>query len=213
MKNANKMLKTVCAILCTGAAAMLFAADADLIAKGQAKMQQDQRLGIKISYGGLFGTDKNQVVLSAKNPAVREYEVPYGVTEIKKDSFKDCSTLTVLILSDTVKKIGNDAFKDCSRLKKIVFGKGLIHIGTDAFHGCESLEEITLPASVRVIGKAAFEECDSLKKVTLNKGLREIGEDAFADCKSLKEITIPNTVTKIGKDAFEDTPCNVIFEK
>lgn len=206
-------LSTLFCACAIGLAAVVSAADTDLIAKGQEKMKQDQKLGIKISHGGFLGLDKNRVVLDADNPMVQEYEVPYGVTEIKNDAFKGCSTLKTLIIPDTVKRIGNDSFKNCQRLKKIVFGKGLVHIGRDAFSGCTSLEVIEIPANVRVIDKAAFEDCKALKKVVLHKGLTTIGADAFSDCDSLKEIRIPNTVTTIGKDAFEDTPCNVIFEK
>ena len=134
-----------------------------------------------------------------------------------------------------VSSIGDRAFEWCSSLTSIMISDSVISIGEWAFGGCSSLTSITIPDSVTSIGVGAFGDCNGLTSIsvdpqnqayhsagnclietqskTLIAGCRtsvipadgsviSIGESAFDDCVSLKSITIPDSVTSIGDRAF-----------
>ena len=41
------------------------------------------------------------------------------MAELKDDVFRDCSSLTSIVIPVSVKKLGNDVFKNCSSLQEI----------------------------------------------------------------------------------------------
>ena len=64
-----------------------------------------------------------------------------------------------------VSSIGDRAFEWCSSLTSIMISDSVISIGEWAFGGCSSLTSITIPDSVTYIGLGAFEGCSSLTSV------------------------------------------------
>ncbi|MBO5925354.1 MAG: leucine-rich repeat protein, partial [Clostridia bacterium] len=66
-----------------------------------------------------------------------------------------------------VKSIGDDAFLNCSSLTSVVIGDSVTSIGNFAFAGCSELTSIVIPNSVTSIGYKAFEDCSSLEEITL----------------------------------------------
>ncbi len=59
----------------------------------------------------------------------------------------------------TATKISNYAFYNCSSLTSIIIGDSVTSIGYNAFSGCSSLTSITIPDSVTSIGGSAFSGC------------------------------------------------------
>lgn len=74
-----------------------------------------------------------------------------GITEIKEATFSGCTSITDLVLPDTLEVIGGSAFS-----------------------GCTGLNEITIPASVTTINENAFYNCTNLYYV-------QIDSDTVAD--------------------------------
>ena len=101
-----------------------------------------------------------------------------------------------------VVSIPNEAFKNCTTLTTIVLPNSLSTINSSAFENCTLLTSITIPDSVTKIGESAFSDCTSLSSLTIPDSVTSIGSSAFIDCTSLTSITIPNSVTKIGGYAF-----------
>jgi hypothetical protein len=128
------------------------------------------------------------------------------------------------------------AFQGCTSLTNVVIGNSVTSIGDGAFGGCTSLTSIVIPNSVTSIGDAAF-WCTSLTAIevdpanpsysgldgvlfnksqstlirypwgkagayTVPDSVTSIGDGAFSGCTSLTSITIPNSVTSIGEWAF-----------
>ncbi|MBC7641829.1 MAG: leucine-rich repeat protein, partial [Flavobacterium sp.] len=131
----------------------------------------------------------------------------YAVTEVMNFGFQNRSTLTNIILPNTINTIGVDAFYNCRNLvsASIDNASQLNIIGDYAFFGCPNLTSINIPDSVTEIRDSAFEGCSNLSTVTISNSnsLTNIGAGAFSSCPSLTSFTIPNGVTTIATSAFE----------
>lgn len=90
-----------------------------------------------------------------------------GITSIRDYAFYDCSKLTSITISDSVKRIGYYAFSACSGLTSVTIGNGVTSIGESVFSYCSSLTSVTIPDSVTSIGNRAFFNCSSLTSVTM----------------------------------------------
>ena len=66
-----------------------------------------------------------------------------------------------------VKEIGASAFRECSSLTSVVIGNGVTSIGNGAFYNCSSLTSVVIPDSVTSIGDEAFSACKSLTSVSI----------------------------------------------
>lgn len=131
--------------------------------------------------------------------------------------FANNSSLTSVIVGNSVTSIREYAFSYCSGLTSVTIGNSVTTIGEGAFYGCERLTAVIIPNSVTSIGKYAFGECNlkeveihaktieswfkdfhSIQKITLGKEVTSIGDDAFYGCSGLTSIEIPFGVTSIG---------------
>ena len=145
-------------------------------------------LGTVIIVGGiivknaLFG-DKN--ILTAEdviNRNSKKFKLTFdgvltinkGITTIDLCAFKGRTSLTKVIIPNSVEKIGKGAFCYCKKLGDVKFVKKsqLKEIGVGAFEGCTSLNSVIIPNSVGKIGKGAFAGCTSLNSVTIPSGCK-----------------------------------------
>ena len=117
-------------------------------------------------------------------------------------AFAFSSSLTNLIIPDSVIRVGDGAFFYCGGLTNATLGNSVIVIGADAFNRCSNLTRVTIPNSVRIVGDGAFYGCAGLVGVSIGSGTTSIGHDAFSQCSSLVGVAIPNSVTNIGLSAF-----------
>lgn len=116
-----------------------------------------------------------------------------------------------------VTTITENAFRNCASLTSVVIPSSVTRIGIGAFEGCSSLESITLPfiggseSSNQylgyIFGASSYSDNSkyvpiSLKKVIILEGCTIIGNSAFSGCTSLTSVVIPNSVTSIEYDAF-----------
>ncbi len=122
--------------------------------------------------------------------------------EIYQYAFHSCTSLTSVVIGDSVTSIGNDAFRYCNSLTSVVIGDSVTSIGEFAFSRCDSLTSVVIPDSVTSIGNCAFSNCTSLTSVVIGNRVTSIGYNAFSDCTSLTSVVIPDSVTSIGEFAF-----------
>jgi len=116
----------------------------------------------------------------------------------------NCSTLTDVIICDSVQTIGEGAFFDCASLTTVTIPDSVQTIGNYAFYDCDSLTTVTIGDSVQTIGDYAFGYCDSLTAVTIGDSVQTIGDGAFGYCYRLTTVTIGDSVQTIGNWAFDD---------
>ena len=98
--------------------------------------------------------------------------------------------------------LGTYAFKNCTSLTEILLPDTLTTIGKTAFSGCKNLVSITLPDSVTSIADFAFNGCTALTSVVIPHEITSIGIYTFSGCSSLTSVSIPVSVTVIGDSAF-----------
>ena len=115
----------------------------------------------------------------------------------------------LIIIGDTITKIGSNAFSSCFGLTGVDFSActNLTQIGSSAFEGCMGLSgRLRLPVSLTEIGSGAFKDCKGIVgELKLPAGLSEIGYRAFYAC-GLSGINFSacTNLKRIGNGAFSD---------
>ena len=125
-----------------------------------------------------------------------------GSGEIGGSAFTRCTTLTTLVIGDSVTSIGDSAFYKCTGLSSVIIGNSVTSIGSRAFCYCTSLSSIEIPNSVTSIDSVAFSRCTSLASIEIPNSVTSIGDNAFYYCTSLRSVTIPDSVNIIEHSTF-----------
>jgi hypothetical protein len=143
-------------------------------------------------------------LVKAKDTLSGNYEIRKGTKVISDYAFFGCTSLTEIIIPDSVVTIGNQAFYGCSCLLSVSLGNGVKTIGSQAFSNCKSLKDVNLGNNITTIGGGAFNECTNIKSITIPDSVTNIGGGAFYKT-GLTSVKIPRTVTYIGEGAFGST--------
>lgn len=172
------------------------------------------------------GTDIENLKFPEEIEGFPVVELELGISLNRHEEVK------VLMIPDSVKKLGNSAFYGWTGLEHIHLPASLEVIENGVFVGCISLQELvipngvkrieeafglyyyedtykgnkirflSIPESVTELGDRAFENCYYLEEIKLPSSLASLPKGIFKNCYSLKEIEIPNTVTSIPDEAF-----------
>ena len=74
--------------------------------------------------------------------------------------------LTTFVVPHTITEIKNNTFYNCTTLETADLPRGLTTIGEAAFRGCSNLTTATIPNTVVTIGKYAYYDCTGLTSLT-----------------------------------------------
>ena len=133
------------------------------------------------------------------------------VTAISSSAFQNKTTITSVVIPDSVTTIGDYAFRDCTSLTGVNIGDGVTTIAYGMFYNCSSLTSVVIPDSVISIGEYAFAHCSSLTSVIIPDSVATIGYGAFYNCTSLTSVVIPDSVTSIGSYAFSCSSLTAVY--
>ena len=165
--------------------------------------------------------------------------LPPSLKTVPEKCFYNCTSLTTVVTSSDISR---DAFNGCTSLSDLTLNEGVTNIGEHAFRNCTSLSNITLPNSISFIYNGAFYPCNvnfqktfnylgtaedwtkveaediypyesltlningqlatEITSVAIPDGVGEIYRCKFRGWQSLESVTIPNSVTTIGGYAF-----------
>ena len=184
-----------------------------------ARYRLEGRFTIHPKYGEQFSFAECEELTSIKIPdnvvAMGDYAF-YGcnslssvmlsskLSKIGNSTFSNCESLDNVIIPGSVSSIGSQAFTGCKSLTSLIIKEGVSAIEDNAFSYCENLSTLSIPNSVTSIGRSAFIRCDNLTSISLSNSISTIADFTFSGCGSLKSIAIPNGVKTIGNSAFEN---------
>lgn len=163
-------------------------------------------IGIAFSVGSVAAEGEDSVIYTLSEDrstltisAMTDFDLPIDV------DWKDARTsITSVIVSDGITKIGSYAFYGCSALTDVKLPETLTTIGDFAFQGCVALEKIEFPANLRKIGYGAFYGCEKLSVSGADiANVSELGKFAFMNCLSAPvqtavSVKMQNDVTADG---------------
>lgn len=144
--------------------------------------------------------DASEHELAGECDKVIGIEIPSTIKTLTDSCFSDWS-MSVLVIPDTVERIGSCAFYNCTELKDVRLPEQLKIIRDSTFRYCYSLRSIDIPPTVEEIGELAFENCRSLTEITLPPSLIRIGDNVF-DETPIESLEIPAKTTEIEPNAF-----------
>ena len=102
--------------------------------------------------------------------------------------------------------IADRAFEECTSLTSMIIPNSVTEIGKWAFLYCTGLASITISNSVTSIGSGAFDNCSGLTSITIPDGVTDIGSGAFVNCSGLTYIEVlPKEPPKLYNDPFQNT--------
>ena len=134
----------------------------------------------------------------------------WTITEIMDNAFRE-STITSVVIPNTVTAIGNQAFYLCTSLSGTVTIPNSVNtVGYTAFCRCDRMTEVVLPAKDVTYGNGCFMTTGLTGTLTLPEGLVTISYEMFYNNDKLTHVVIPHTVTTISQDAFAN--CDMLEE-
>ncbi len=95
----------------------------------------------------------------------------YPVTGVYGFAFRNCTSLTKIVLPDSVTSIGSYAFSYCRNLTSVTIPEGVTSIEGYTFYECNNLTSITIPSKIERIGDNAFSNCYRLVEVINHSNL------------------------------------------
>ena len=132
------------------------------------------------------------------------------VTVIGDHAFEQCSTLTEVIIPNSITYIGDYAFHFCIYLTEVVIPNSITTINDYTFAYCVSLTSVVIPDSITSIGVEAFSWCQ-ITNLVIPDSVTTIGDYAFYFDISLTSIVIGKSVTEIGENAFTYYHLDVVY--
>lgn len=143
------------------------------------------------------------------------YTVPQGTSTLSSGSFRGCTKLKEVVVSDSVTMISDSVFAYCDGLESITLGSGVKTISRIAFQGCSGLTYVKFPAGVTEIEDMAFDSCSNLEAAYFIGDPPAWGSNVFQGT-AADFMVLHHYTNKSGWNDFTDYPtmpfCVITFD-
>lgn len=165
-------------------------------------------------FGYIFGAsdsseNSSYVPTSLKKVTIKSGDIPY-------QAFQHCSSLTSMVIGDSVTSIGTYAFENCSSLETVSIGNNITSVAADAFLGCKNLEGVYIKnieswcniffsseySNPLSYANNLYLNGELVTKITIPQTINSIGRMLFCNCTSVVQIVVPDNVETINQYAF-----------
>ncbi len=135
--------------------------------------------------------------------------IPSGISNFGQN-FKGITTLTSVTFAENcnITEIEDRAFYGCTSLSSIIIPESVTSIGTSAFDGCSKLTSINIPNGLSVLKERTFNNCTSLTSVEIPNSVERIEKEAFSLCNALTRVDITDMGKWLNVDfaSFDSNP-------
>lgn len=119
--------------------------------------------------------------------ALKTITIADSVDTIGMFAFCGCASLAAVKLPN-ITNIERNTFDGCISLTEVTIPASVTTIDIAAFMGCARLKTIQIPDSVTAIPEYCFMDCTGLTSITIPVQVTDIGDNAFYHCNSLYEV-------------------------
>lgn len=129
--------------------------------------------------------------------SLKEITLPQNTTWIGSNNISDNegafqgTGLTSFVIPSNVLYIGNNTFKNCKSLTSIVIPANVTAIYSGAFSGT-GITEIVIPGGVTTIGQGAFSECKNMQSADIPNTVESLSASLFQNCTALEWVILPD---------------------
>ncbi len=162
--------------------------------KPECALQKLVGKGLRIT--AYTGFDADRVVIPAEIDG-------RPVVSIGENVFKN-TTVSEVVLPDSIKAILGGAFSGCERLQHIDLPDSLEYLGDRCF-ASSGLTALRFPDRLKTISEGCCGGCANLSDVTFGQQVQTIQGSAFHACKKLQTVSFPESLLRVDNDAFEKT--------
>ncbi len=156
----------------------------------------------------LYTVENDEITISSFSGELNDVTIPSKVGDLPVVAIDNyCfsnSSMTSLVLPDSITKIGAGAFYFCEKLESVKLGNKIESLGDYLFYYCSSLKSFSVPESVEVLPAYMFYACFNLTNIELPDTMKAIGDYGVYACESLKTIKLPSQLVAIGNYSFYD---------
>jgi len=155
---------------------------------------------------------KDSTVTEAISRNIVETVLPYGITAIAAEAFRDCRNLVDISIPETIQEIHANAFHPEAKLEKIRLPLH-VKIASSAlpanckieYYDCRLHKNNNYCTVEKRNGEVIVTGVinKNIKTCTIPENATAIYRGAFAGCSNLESITIPENITDIGDYAFQ----------
>ncbi len=174
-------------------------------------------------------------LIKAKTELSGSYEITADTRLIADEAFHSCSSLTQVIIGESVANVGDNVFHSCSSLTQVnwnaincadftssddrpfvdcpvtgfTFSDRMEHIPAYLCYGMDKLSSVIIPDHVTSIGDGAFGG-SGIASLTIPAKTTEFGADVFVDCNKLTTVFYRGNLAEWCSINFKNEMANPI---